>query len=277
MSDQETSRSEVQVIRVEDIDDELLDAIMNAKYGGVTDDDSDVVLKDDKDERIERLEELLHDIALMADNHKASTLYVEGENVALVNIRNMAAFSIGLADVLSERGTLLAPLVVANHHSSTSDNPTRLVEMAAVVGEFDPLALVKLATGRTDVSGDTLDSLLNELARLSDEVPREGGYNWKLKPDPRRKTIATLGHKGRLLAIVAATPPSDFDRFGRHLQAVLRQDRNDTLADLPINDLCDISIALDFARDCLGLLWNSFLPEDPRAVLARIYQTETSR
>ena len=44
----------------------------------------------------------------MADNHKASTLYIGGENAALVNIRNMAAFSIGLVDVLCERGTLIA-------------------------------------------------------------------------------------------------------------------------------------------------------------------------
>ena len=110
MSDQETGRPGVQVLRVEDIDDELLDQIMKAKWGEVSDDGpAEPAVKDEKDERIERLEDLLHDIALMADNHKASRLYVEGENVALVNIRNMAAFSIGLTDVHRERGALAAP------------------------------------------------------------------------------------------------------------------------------------------------------------------------
>jgi hypothetical protein len=106
MTDQE-SKSRVQVLRVEDIDDELLGQIMNAKWGEVSDYDAPQAAKDHRDERIERLEELLYDIALMADNHKASRLYVEGENVALVNIRNMAAFSIGLADTLRERGALI--------------------------------------------------------------------------------------------------------------------------------------------------------------------------
>ena len=57
-------------------------------------------------ERIERLEELLYDIALMADGHKSSRLYVEGANVALVNIRNMAASILGLEGRLRNDGTL---------------------------------------------------------------------------------------------------------------------------------------------------------------------------
>lgn len=119
MTDQE-SKSRVQVLSVEDIDDELLAEIMNAKWGEVSDDEAPQAARDHRDERIERLEGLLYDIALMADNHKASKLYVEGENVALMNIRNMAAFSIGLADVLRERGTLIA--------SSPSVEQTRLAE-----------------------------------------------------------------------------------------------------------------------------------------------------
>nr|WP_250807695.1 hypothetical protein [Neorhizobium tomejilense] len=63
---------------------------------------------DARDRRIEQLEALLYDIAIMADGHKASTLYVRDENVALVNIRNMAGFAIGLEDTLRERGTLFA-------------------------------------------------------------------------------------------------------------------------------------------------------------------------
>lgn len=109
MSDQK-SPTGVQVLRVVDIDDELLKQIMNAKWGEVSNNGpEETVVKDERDERIERLEALLHDVALMADSHKPSRLYVEGENVALVNIRNMAAFSIGLGDVLKERGTLIAP------------------------------------------------------------------------------------------------------------------------------------------------------------------------
>jgi hypothetical protein len=56
--------------------------------------------------RIERLEELLYDIALIADGHKSSTLYIAGENAALVNVRNMAAMAVGLGDRLRETGTV---------------------------------------------------------------------------------------------------------------------------------------------------------------------------
>jgi hypothetical protein len=45
--------------------------------------------------RLEKLENLLEDIALIADGHKSSRLYVDGENVALVSIRNMANLAIG--------------------------------------------------------------------------------------------------------------------------------------------------------------------------------------
>ncbi len=109
MTDQEAVGAKVQVLRVEDIDEELLDEIMNARWGEISNDGpSEATAKDERDERIERLEELLYDIALMADSHKASTLYVQGENVALVNIRNMAAGAIGKGDLLREKGTLLA-------------------------------------------------------------------------------------------------------------------------------------------------------------------------
>ncbi|MCV9965113.1 hypothetical protein OIU34_24840 [Pararhizobium sp. BT-229] len=108
MSDQET-KSRVQVLRVEDIDEELFEQIMNAQYGVASGDEAaDVVVKDHRDERIERLEDILYDIALMADRHKASALYVEGDNVALVTIRNMAAEGIGKGHLLREKGTLLA-------------------------------------------------------------------------------------------------------------------------------------------------------------------------
>lgn len=65
----------------------------------------------DKDARIERLEELLYDIALIADGHKASTLYISGENAALVNVRNMAAMAIGLGDRLKDKRTLFATIL----------------------------------------------------------------------------------------------------------------------------------------------------------------------
>ncbi|MCZ7861317.1 hypothetical protein O9X98_07905 [Agrobacterium salinitolerans] len=109
MSDRDSLGSRVQVIHVNDIDDELLDQIMNAKWGEVSDDGPhEPAVKGEKDERIERLEELLYDIALMAESHKVSRLYLEGENVALVTIRNMAAGAIGMGGLLREKGTLLA-------------------------------------------------------------------------------------------------------------------------------------------------------------------------
>jgi hypothetical protein len=59
-----------------------------------------------RDAKIEKLEDVLLDIALIADGHKASRLYLEGENAALVNIRNMAAVAVGLGDRLRETGTV---------------------------------------------------------------------------------------------------------------------------------------------------------------------------
>lgn len=67
MTDQK-SKSRVQALRVEDIDDELLAQIMNAKWGEVSDDDAPQAAKDHRDERIERLEELLYDIALLTSS-----------------------------------------------------------------------------------------------------------------------------------------------------------------------------------------------------------------
>lgn len=49
-----------------------------------------------KDRRIELLEEALATIERQADGHKYATAYNDGQNIALVNIRNIAA--IALAD-----------------------------------------------------------------------------------------------------------------------------------------------------------------------------------
>jgi len=54
-------------------------------------------MRDRRDARIEELEDLLHDIAIMAEGHKTSRLHVDGQNVALANIRNMAALAIGMS------------------------------------------------------------------------------------------------------------------------------------------------------------------------------------
>ncbi|MDW9479004.1 hypothetical protein GOB57_09990 [Sinorhizobium meliloti] len=66
--------------------------------------------RDPRSARLELLEDLLMDIALIADGHRTSKLYIDGENAALVNIRNMAAVALGLKDQLVDRGTLLAPV-----------------------------------------------------------------------------------------------------------------------------------------------------------------------
>jgi hypothetical protein len=66
----------------------------------------------DQFRRIEQLEELLYDIALMADGHKRSTLYVDGSNVALVNIRNMAAAATGRRDQFHDGADRYEPRVV---------------------------------------------------------------------------------------------------------------------------------------------------------------------
>jgi predicted ArsR family transcriptional regulator len=117
MSDKLDTRSAVQVISVKDIDDELLNEIMNAKWGEMSvGKATNTNVADAKDARIERLEDIIYAIAVMADNHKASRLYVENENVALVNIRNMAALTVGMDNVLRERGNLISVPALSHMH-----------------------------------------------------------------------------------------------------------------------------------------------------------------
>jgi antitoxin PrlF len=44
--------------------------------------------------KIERLEEALGEIARQSDGHRRSRLYVDGDNVALANVRNIALFAL---------------------------------------------------------------------------------------------------------------------------------------------------------------------------------------
>jgi hypothetical protein len=53
--------------------------------------------------RIERLEAALEEIARQSDSHKRSRLCVEGQNVALVNVRNIALFALGQQRDFAER------------------------------------------------------------------------------------------------------------------------------------------------------------------------------
>jgi len=57
----------------------------------------------DLDRQIERLEEALGEIARQADGHRTSTLYVDGQNVALANVRNIALFALGQDEDFSKR------------------------------------------------------------------------------------------------------------------------------------------------------------------------------
>lgn len=163
------------------------------------------------------------------------------------------------------------------HHGITRDDSQRLVEMAAVLGEFDPLALLTVAFGQIDLPEKVLDGLLDDLARASSEVHAPEGVRWKLREDARRAAIAALGRSGRLEAVIAMTPPAEHDGFGRQLQTVLRRDRNVRLADLSREDLHALALALDFARYSLDVSWRDFLPEDPRAVLSRILLADSPR
>lgn len=49
-------------------------------------------------QKIDELEGVLFEIASQAHGHRQSTLYVNGANVALGNIRNLAAATIGQSD-----------------------------------------------------------------------------------------------------------------------------------------------------------------------------------
>lgn len=97
----------VRAIQAQDIDDDLLWAIQHAKWGEASDPPPRPMPRDEKVRRIEELEDLLLDIALIADGHKASRAVVAGENVALVTIRNMAAAKIGMMETLRQDGTLI--------------------------------------------------------------------------------------------------------------------------------------------------------------------------
>jgi hypothetical protein len=145
----------------------------------------------------------------------------------------------------------------------------RVIEKAAVVGVFNPLVLMRSATKLFELPDEIVDPVLNELARLVNEVPGDEGYDWQMTADDRRRTLAALGRQGTLLAIIDDTPPLDRDDLGRHLQAVLRQERNDDVGDLSRDDLTHMAISVNFARDSLGFEWSDFLSENPWDVIAR--------
>lgn len=62
------------------------------------------------EEKIRSLEDVLHDIAILADGHRRSTLYSDGSSVALVSVLSLACAAIGKTGDLRRDGTILAPV-----------------------------------------------------------------------------------------------------------------------------------------------------------------------
>lgn len=92
----------------------------------------------------------------------------------------------------------------------------RLIEHAAVLGTFEPGALLDRIQ-----DGAERRAMLQQLAPHCDEVGVGDDYQWRLKPDQRRHTLARLREEQRLVEIAAAARPADADVFGRHLRAAL--------------------------------------------------------
>lgn len=124
--------------------------------------------------------------------------------------------------------------------SNTAAEPAssaRLFEQAAILGSFDPRALVnssKSEEPRTD---------LRLLANYCDEVEMNDDLWWRLKPDPRREMLARLHAEKRLIMVAKEAKPMPADRFGQWLRAAL-------IGEMKIPSPIDL-LALDELRQAL--------------------------
>ena len=109
-----------------------------------------------------------------------------------------------------------------------------LLEQAALIGPFDPLAL--LPGGASDA---VRAEVLMRLGRVVEEEVVDGQPRWTLKAGARRQVIAGLADTGDARRIVKRAPPPD-DAFGAALQSALTgRDR----AALPVTAALDETYA----------------------------------
>lgn len=99
---------------------------MNRKASSFNHSDFDVLL------------EALELIASQADNHKASVAYNGGENIALVNIRNIAQLALKQAAEKSKAEGSFARLKLENHHLQQTSS--QLAEALRLYGNRMPMS-----------------------------------------------------------------------------------------------------------------------------------------
>ena len=90
------------------------------------------------------------------------------------------------------------------------------IELAALLGAFNPQTFIARAS-----QGESSHDELRELALNCDEVETEDELLWRLKPDPRRRTIAQLNSEHRLESVAADAAPLDSGLFGSMLRDAL--------------------------------------------------------
>jgi hypothetical protein len=95
-------------------------------------------------------------IAAQADNHKASVAYNDGENIALVNIRNIAQIALQQATEKSRAQGSFVRLKVENHQ--LTETVSQLAEALRLYGSRMPLS-----RAREDLQFNIDRALSNEI------------------------------------------------------------------------------------------------------------------
>lgn len=104
----------------------------------------------------------------------------------------------------------------ANKERSVEEVFRDLLEQAALLGPFDPLALLS-----DRLSGRVKTEVLIRLGRVIEEQVVDGQPRWTLKAGERRRVIAGLADIGAARRIVVRAPPPKDDAFGQALQSAL--------------------------------------------------------
>jgi hypothetical protein len=87
-----------------------------------------------------------------------------------------------------------------------------VLDRAALVGTFDPLAIVPEAPGQ-----EIRFQILDELAVQCEEIESHGHVLWRLVPDERRLILSRLSDAGRLKEVASSARSIETDKFGEYL------------------------------------------------------------
>ena len=139
-------------------------------------------------------------------------------------------------------------------------------ERASLVGAFDPRTLLP-----PNLDRPLARAVLKQLAEKCTELEAQGRLLWRLNPDSRRETLASLGAERRLAEVASVALVHATDVFGQQLAgAVLGQTvQADTLS---VEALDELHTALQFVAPVAA---SSHSPDDIEALLTR-RQSEAS-